>query len=346
MANKALQLDTFNLFLIGISLVCAVYFPFELFLLAYAILGPLHYVTEINWLDKKGYFIKKKNHIWLMVFLTAILAFPYLLWELSSLKDIGDTTHWIYQLKLLAATFAFVALVLAIAMVLTKNWKHILICGLSAFCIGYFLEGFLFFAVVIGGLLPTIIHVFLFTILFMLYGAMKNKSKIGYASVLAMCVVPIFIYYLPINAGNYTLGIYFQESYDGSKLYNINWSIGWITGDFQKNPAYDLLTEIGIRIQIFIAFAYTYHYLNWFSKTTVIGWHKIISKKKLILILAIWVGSVAIYYYSYVIGFLILIFLSYLHVLMEFPLNVHSVKEIGKGLTKVFKKTNSQGKII
>src|SRR5215203_1330138 len=40
---------------------CAVAFliPFELFLLAYAILGPLHYLTEISWIHDRRYFVNK-----------------------------------------------------------------------------------------------------------------------------------------------------------------------------------------------------------------------------------------------------------------------------------------------
>jgi len=341
MASKAVQLDTFNFFLIGVSLVAAIYFPFELFILAYAILGPLHYVTEINWLDKKGYFIKRKNHAWILVFLTAIIAIPYMLWEIGSLKEVLDESHWLYQLKSIAATFALTALVTAIAMVFTKNLKMVLLTAVITFTAGLFLENVLFFAVVIGGLLPTIIHVFLFTILFMLYGAMKNKSKVGYASVLFIVLVPLIIYYLPIEARGFSVDPYFSETFNASKLYNINWATGWILGVFEQNPRYPMTSEIAIRIQVFIAFAYTYHYLNWFSKTTVIGWHKIITKKKLFLILAIWIVSLSIYFYNYLMGFLILVFLSYLHVLMEFPLNVHSVKEIGKGIAGGFKKQST-----
>src|SRR4030095_13840648 len=36
------------------ALACAL--PFEVFLAAYAILGPLHYLTQISWLHDRGYF--------------------------------------------------------------------------------------------------------------------------------------------------------------------------------------------------------------------------------------------------------------------------------------------------
>jgi len=84
-----------------------------------------------------------------------------------------------------------------------------------------------------------------------------------------------------------------------------------------------LFNDFGIQLQRFIAFAYTYHYLNWFSKTSIIGWHKT-SKIHLIFTAVIWVLSVSLYVYDYTVGLKVLLFLSILHVVLEFPLNAHS----------------------
>jgi hypothetical protein len=73
-------------------------------------------------------------------------------------------------------------------------------------------------------------------------------------------------------------------------------------------------------MQIFFAYAYTYHYLNWFSKTKIINWHKV-PKKYLIASVGIWILAVALYFYNYKIGLMALFFLSVLHVFLEFPLN-------------------------
>ena len=43
-----------------ITAVFAFFLPFETFLLAYAFLGPLHYLTEISWLHDRQYFTKGK----------------------------------------------------------------------------------------------------------------------------------------------------------------------------------------------------------------------------------------------------------------------------------------------
>ncbi len=54
-----------------------------------------------------------------------------------------------------------------------------------------------------------------------------------------------------------------------------------------------VLTPLGLRISRFLAFAYTYHYLNWFSKTSAIGWHRLKSAP-LLKILGLWALCVAL----------------------------------------------------
>src|SRR6187551_589263 len=56
---KARNVDLLNVGLIAISLVAAFALPFELFLFAYAVLGPLHYLTEISWIHDRGYFVDR-----------------------------------------------------------------------------------------------------------------------------------------------------------------------------------------------------------------------------------------------------------------------------------------------
>ena len=50
-----------------LALVLALKIPFELFLFSYAVLGPLHYLTEINWLKERNYFAKNKKVFWVML---------------------------------------------------------------------------------------------------------------------------------------------------------------------------------------------------------------------------------------------------------------------------------------
>lgn len=90
-------------------------------------------------------------------------------------------------------------------------------------------------------------------------------------------------------------------------------------------------SSAGILITRFIAYAYTYHYLNWFSKTSVIQWHKI-PKQQLFVIISLWIISIVLYASNYYTGLMALYFLSFLHVVLEFPLNFQSFKQIGEQL--------------
>src|SRR5581483_6211306 len=87
-------------------------------------------------------------------------------------------------------------------------------------------------------------------------------------------------------------------------------------------------SDIGFGIMRFIAFAYTYHYLNWFSKTSVIKWHQV-PRQWLLSVIVLWIFSVGLYAYSYETGLMVLYFLSMLHVFLEFPLNYRSFIGIG-----------------
>lgn len=51
---KARQIDNLNIGLIIVSTILTFHFPLEIFIFSFAILRPLHYLTGINWLDKKN----------------------------------------------------------------------------------------------------------------------------------------------------------------------------------------------------------------------------------------------------------------------------------------------------
>lgn len=85
-------------------------------------------------------------------------------------------------------------------------------------------------------------------------------------------------------------------------------------------------------MQSFIAFAYTYHYFNWFSKTSVIKWHQV-PKNKLAISLVVWVTSVGLFAVDYRLGFAASFALSVLHILLEFPLNYVSIHGVFTTLT-------------
>jgi hypothetical protein len=62
-----------------------------------------------------------------------------------------------------------------------------------------------------------------------------------------------------------------------------------------------------------------------------------VPKKRFIAVIILWVISLALYGYSYAIGLQWLFFLSFSHVLLEFPLNFVSIAGVGKELASISK---------
>src|SRR5262245_66639062 len=58
--------DQLNVGLMLGSLAAAFALPFELFLFAYAVLGPLHYLTEIAWLGEREFFMRRPGDKWVL----------------------------------------------------------------------------------------------------------------------------------------------------------------------------------------------------------------------------------------------------------------------------------------
>ena len=324
------KIDLLNIGLIALSLIIAIVLPFKLFLFSYAILGPLHYLTEINWLKDKNYFMSQ-NSPWVKVFvIVAVLATLYPLYMLfengwgAMLDELMSIMQGKGKILILSAFF------FSISLFIFQKKKHLILALFGSFLLAILLKSYLpawlFF---IGLFLPTIVHVYLFTGLFMLYGSRKAKSKYGYMAVVALLIVPFVIAYLPIDPSTYTVTKEVGETYNASKFLSLNAVMtnmfdGFVNGKFM------VLSPVGIKVQIFIAFAYTYHYLNWFSKTSIIGWRDSLNKKSSLYIGLLWVAAVVLYLYDFFTGFVALYFLSILHVLFEFPLNVVTIKSLFK----------------
>src|SRR5712671_2224468 len=105
------RINFLNIGLMLVSCVVALYIPFELFLFAYAVLGPAHYLTEISWLHKRGYFTRGEHDYWLLGGLAAAL-FLTAVW---TGQDISQ------QQPISTASFTFLALGSALVLVLTDK---------------------------------------------------------------------------------------------------------------------------------------------------------------------------------------------------------------------------------
>ncbi|WP_396185022.1 hypothetical protein [Flavobacterium sp.] len=326
------NIDTLNIFLILISLVLAYFLPFELFLFSYAVLGPLHYATEISWLDKKNYFVHTKKWVIIFLLFCIIISIPSLLRlpfinqinNLPFFKNIGVSISK-YKTNIILITF-----LLSIGLIYIQKVKTIIFYLLFCIAISYvILSKFSFSVILVGVFLPTIIHVYLFTLLFMVYGTMGSKSKTGSIAIILMILCPFIIANLNISLESYLFSKTIHRYYIASGMDNLNRSIALFFDSVNSNQ-FQLISKIGVKIQIFIAFCYTYHYLNWFSKTSIIGWNRNISKTRISIILIIWLTSILLYWYNYKVGLSALFFLSMLHVFLEFPLNITTIKAIVK----------------
>jgi hypothetical protein len=105
----------------------------------------------------------------------------------------------------------------------------------------------------------------------------------------------------------------------------------YVLGEPMTRSAEVFDSQRGLVIARFIAFSYTYHYLNWFSKTSIIGWHQV-SKPALAGAVGIWLVALGLYAYDFKVGLIALFFLSALHVLLEFPLNFQTFAGIASEL--------------
>lgn len=321
------SVDKLNIVLIVLSAILAYVFPLELFIFAYAILGPLHYVTEINWLNDKSYYFSQKNWIWLSIGLVAalVLTVPKLYFEY------GPAESALWQVAVTVNTWSnsviFISLLLAIGyQFITSKLGWVIIS-----CVGFFgavwLNGMEHYSIIIGLFIPTVIHVYVFTLIFMAYGAKMSKSKFGYATVALALIIPFFFVFVQIQPGAYLFSdtlksLYLENNFHVPPVLFSKY-IGLSQGD-----SFYFYEMMELKLMMFFSFIYCYHYLNWFSKTTVIRWHKLINLPKAIAIIGIWAVSLFFYYVDFRLGVLLSLFLSFLHVILEFPLNMLTLRRI------------------
>jgi len=329
MFTKKLTIDQVNYLNIGlmiISAICAFIRPFETFLFVYAFLGPLHYLTEISWLHDRNYFTGKKTDAILLVLAGVVIT-------LGSLQLIPNMPDGF------GTAITFIAFGAALVFVLVKNpygraLGLFLLFPLSMLAAKSNLMNSLF-----SVFLPTIIHVFVFTALFILIGALKGRSISGISSlvVFVLCTLSFF-YFFPAN-NVYPVSEKVRNNYDDFQTLNYYLMTPFSKHDFNQ-PAnireyFNFVNNIlytsrtAFAVMAFIAFAYMYHYLNWFSKTSIIQWHQI-SRTRFAGIIALWLASLGLYAYDYALGLKWLFFLSFSHVLLEFPLNHITFINIGK----------------
>jgi hypothetical protein len=360
------KINYLNIGLMFLSMIAAFVMPFEVFLFAYAFLGPLHYLTEISWLHDRKYFSTGKYDFLILLGVGCLLGYS----DIAQTYDFHSSfTQMFFELNL-GDKLILLAFISSLLFILVKNVlvKGVLIVILFGFIDGWFAPNYTnafgdevfkpnYATFAMTSLLPTLFHVYLFTGLFMLFGALKSRSKTGLLSVACFVAVPFVLIYVLPNTTLFEITTYGKDSYfaEGNGFYNLNFQIlkefeladmpveSGFTDVFDR-PYVDPLKAFpvifystpGVLLMRFIAFAYLYHYLNWFSKTEIIRWHKV-PKIRFIAVLLIWIAACLVYLIDYGLGLTFLFFLSFTHVLLEFPLNMMSIVGIGKESVAIMK---------
>ncbi|MEZ5014097.1 MAG: hypothetical protein R2794_07385 [Chitinophagales bacterium] len=342
------QVNYLNIGLMLFSAVVAFIIPFELFLFSYAVLGPLHYLTEISWLHKRQYFSPKKRDYVPLVLITLLIAIPSILsyyYEHNGERDaqgnlvMTESLNNFFRFVFLERTstaLIFMAFGISLIYILIKNSTQRFVGVLLVVVLAILLRMNSFIYIMFAMFLPTLVHVFLFTGAFILVGALKSKSTSGLLSILVFVGCAFSFFLILPDGGGYQISEYAKGSYDVS-FFSLNTQIFKSFLHIQ-DPTTDMIygSSTGILITRFIAYAYTYHYLNWFSKTSIIKWHEV-PRMWLVTIGVLWVTAVTLYYSNYELGLMCLYFLSFLHVVLEFPLNFQSFKQIGEQLRSRFR---------
>ena len=331
------QINYLNIGLMVLSCIIAFIIPFELFLFSYAILGPLHYLTEISWLHKRQCFSPGKKDFLIMGVLALLITIPNIMPYFYSMFGPKDTEGHLIVTEDIQNMFVFTgrsvpALIFtafagsAVLLLTTNTVKRAVGFLLVAF-VGYLFHDQKFMFVTFSIFLPTLVHVFVFTGAFILVGALKSRSRSGILSIVVFVACAASLFLLFPNTIT-TPGAYIMHTYD---ITFFNYSRQLFDALLSRSATHDMVynSSFGIMLARFIAFAYTYHYLNWFSKTSIIKWHQV-SKRSLLIIVFLWAVSLVLYFSNYMTGIMALYFLSFLHVVFEFPLNLQSFKDIAR----------------
>jgi len=291
--------DGVHLGLMLLALAGTYLVPFELLLLSYVVLGPAHYFTEISWLHDRKYFLPHRGVAAVLAFVAAMAVlienaswFGFVMWSalVVCVMIAGTTT----------AVQAFVVMMIGVVLAILMASS-----GLSL--------------AVLGILLPTLVHVSLFTLVFMVLGAYRSGSWTQAMLIVIYVAAIALILALPPSASTYIPA--FSEvvrDYFG----NVAPALSRL---FQTPMKFDM------RLTGLLAFIYTYHYLNWFIKVDLIRWADV-PRARLALMIGASAAATALYFYDYAFGFTVLLALSLVHIVLEFPLNGLAIRQLGQAI--------------
>jgi hypothetical protein len=302
--TNSLRADLANVSLLLGALALSYLLPFELLIVSYAVLGPAHYLTEISWLHDRRYFLPHRG----LALLLCVVALGAMF--------MADS-FWLGVL----ISFSFVAC--AILAIAHKRAQALVLLALAAGSFAVLCTLRVPFGIA-WVLVPSVIHVSVFTLVFMTLGAYKSRSVAQSLLVAVYLVAVAIILVLPPSQAT----VVPQLAKLGKDYFG---DIAPALGSLFGIP--DL--KFDGRITGLLSFVYTYHYLNWFIKADVIRWNDI-SRARLAVVATFSIAATGLYFYNYVYGFMVLLLLSLIHVMLEFPLNAISLHQLGSSIGASF----------
>jgi hypothetical protein len=295
-----------------VSGVAAAVAPLQVFLLAYVLLGPFHYLTEIAWLRKKKFYfgeglVSPRVYAWAAAGLAAVGAADFVLrrglgfWVIGGLLLLSLSV-WVRNVYVLAA--------IAVAGVVAKELSPAVV-------------------ILVAVIVPTVVHVFLFTWIFMVSGAMRNRALgwVRWLNPALTLAIPLALVFATVH---YRAPAAFWVRSEAVSFGPFHQYLAGQMHHTMRLDASVLADPVVAGLLRLSAFAYLFHYLNWFAKVDLLQWHKL--PKGLWAMLAVmYAASLSAYAFSFAAGFLVANFLSLLHVLLEFPLDWQALRFVAGG---------------
>jgi hypothetical protein len=290
--------------------------PLQVFIFVYAFVGPLHYLTEIAWLKKKGFYfgggiIPERVYVAVAAVLCVAVSVDFYIHRGLTGYAIG------------------ILVVLSLGALVKR--PYVLISALVAgYVAKFFVHGLVIFVAVI---LPTLVHVYVFTMLFMVSGLVRERKRtvLGWVNPFLLVGLPVVLLATRWNypAPN-TYWIHAEAGFASLHSYLVR-----LLGHNLHPDATILADPAAAGVLRFLAFIYLFHYLNWFTKTELLAWHRV-SRANWGWITALYAVSVGCYLWNFVVGFYLVNFLSMLHVFLEFPLNWHTGRFLATSVDRLW----------
>lgn len=307
------RVDWINIALIMGCTLLARAWPHQMLMGSFCVLGPAHYLTQMSWMADKRHFLAPGGarqsafvgSCWAVALAVALLAAAGSR-EMGAVSAVGMAAAWGAAIMAClpekaggptrAAAVAGLPIAVGCGLAWGPPWLAPPLLGVFAVA------------------MPTLIHVFLFTAMFMLGGALRSKSAPGMGAVVLLAACAASFFELPLEQGA-------PSQLAGLSLFT---PIAQMLSGLSGLSAEGAAAGVPSSVFGFLAFVYSYHYLNWFSKTEAIAWHRI-PRRRMAILAGVYCAMLGSYALSMELGLALSVFAASLHIFLELPLDARAM---------------------